>query len=591
MTSIGLCMIARNETHVLRRCLDSALPLLDYILIVDTGSEDGTQELVRTYLKEKNVAGEVIEEPWRDFAYNRNIALKKLREKNGIDYSLMLDADQVVLLDPHCDVSGFKASLIHDIYDVKVHVENVEYLLPKLSRNRLEIIYRGIVHEFRECSSDCTRSTAIGFCIREIHDGNRSRDIKKYENDAAILEQALLNEADPFLIARYKFYLAQSYRDCGRAERAIQLYLECAELGFWDEEVFINFYYAAKLKEQFEAAPDEIIELYLRAHRACARRAEALHAAARLCRAVGNHKRGYDLVKQAAHIPYPQRGLFVEKWIYEYGILDELSVLAYWSGHYRESLDACLQLLEQGSIPDEQRDRVRQNAHHALGKLPAIRQGDMVQQRPPVESHGRSSTTSAMISKSDVRRLNVGCGRNALAGWINLDIAKMPGVDIVADIEKCAFAPLPFESDSIDEFLLSHVIEHIHASLDLMQELYRVAKPNAKATIRVPFGGSDDAWEDPTHVRAYFTNSFGYFSQPFYWRADYGYRGDWQPYRIVFLVEERSHKEMTPQAILDKIYTQRNVVREMIAELTAIKPARQPVRELQVGPTIEVEFA
>ncbi len=188
----------------------------------------------------------------------------------------------------------------------------------------------------------------------------------------------------------------------------------------------------------------------------------------------------------------------------------------------------------------------------------------------------------------NLRRLNVGCGRNTLPGWINLDRAKLPGVDVVADLEKCASTPLPLESNSIDEFLLSHVIEHIHASLDLMQELYRVAKPNAKATIHVPFGGSDDAWEDPTHVRAYFINSFGYFSQPFYWRADYGYRGDWQPDRIVFLVEERLHKGMALQAILDKIYTQRNVVREMIAELTAIKPARQPVRELQVIPRIDI---
>ena len=60
-----------------------------------------------------------------------------------------------------------------------------------------------------------------------------------------------------------------------------------------------------------------------------------------------------------------------------------------------------------------------------------------------------------------------------------------------------------------------------------MQELWRIAKPNAKMVIRVPHGASDDAWEDPTHVRAYFSNSFGYYSQPYYWRADYGYRGDW----------------------------------------------------------------
>jgi len=73
-------MIARNEAHVLRRCLDSVLPLLDYVLLVDTGSEDGTQSLVREYLNEKNIPGDVIDEPWQDFASNRSFALQKLRE-------------------------------------------------------------------------------------------------------------------------------------------------------------------------------------------------------------------------------------------------------------------------------------------------------------------------------------------------------------------------------------------------------------------------------------------------------------------------------------------------------------------------------
>jgi hypothetical protein len=36
------------------------------------------------------------------------------------------------------------------------------------------------------------------------------------------------------------------------------------------------------------------------------------------------------------------------------------------------------------------------------------------------------------------RRLNVGCGRNAMNGWINLDSQELPGVDIIADLERCA---------------------------------------------------------------------------------------------------------------------------------------------------------
>ena len=120
-----------------------------------------------------------------------------------------------------------------------------------------------------------------------------------------------------------------------------------------------------------------------------------------------------------------------------------------------------------------------------------------------------------------------------MEGWVNLDRVELPGVNIVADIDRCAEEPLPLEDDYVDEFLLSHVIEHIRNPMPLMQELHRIAKPNALAAIRVPYGSSDDAFEDPTHVQRYFLNSFGYFSQPSYWRADYGYRGDWQPKRCV----------------------------------------------------------
>ncbi len=187
-------------------------------------------------------------------------------------------------------------------------------------------------------------------------------------------------------------------------------------------------------------------------------------------------------------------------------------------------------------------------------------------------------------------RLNVGCGRNSLPGWVNMDCIALPGVDIVADLEHCDKNPLPFEDDSVDEFLLQHVIEHIRAPLPLMQELHRVAKPNALAVIRTPYGSSDDAWEDPTHVRAYFIGSFGYFSQPFYWRADYGFRGDWQPVRIILRIPYRLVEGLNSTEILQVVHRDRNVVQEMQAELRAIKPIRAHLRELQQYPEILIEL-
>jgi hypothetical protein len=115
-----------------------------------------------------------------------------------------------------------------------------------------------------------------------------------------------------------------------------------------------------------------------------------------------------------------------------------------------------------------------------------------------------------------------------------------------------------------------------------------VAKAGCELVVKCPYGSSDDADEDPTHVRRMFLGSFGYFSQPYYWRADYGYRGDWQPATIVLRPTTRFFMS-TDEAIANALVTERNVVEEMTVTLRAVKPARPPERELQVAPTVVID--
>ncbi|HEY9666734.1 MAG TPA: methyltransferase domain-containing protein [Coleofasciculaceae cyanobacterium] len=186
------------------------------------------------------------------------------------------------------------------------------------------------------------------------------------------------------------------------------------------------------------------------------------------------------------------------------------------------------------------------------------------------------------------KKLNLGCGKTILPGWINLDKVALAGVDIIADLDTCHTTQLPFGNDEIDEFLASHVLEHLHNSLAFMEEIHRIAKPNAKAVFRLPYGSSDDAFEDPTHVRPYFLNSFRYFSQLYYGFADYGYRGDWLTEKIILLVDATAHQGKNAEQIMFEVKTFRNIVKEMIVELRAIKPIRQPQPELLVDPPIEI---
>jgi SAM-dependent methyltransferase len=179
-------------------------------------------------------------------------------------------------------------------------------------------------------------------------------------------------------------------------------------------------------------------------------------------------------------------------------------------------------------------------------------------------------------------KLNLGCGRDIKEGWVNVDVCDGDGINIVADLNEAAAFMGVLQADTVDEFLMSHVIEHLRNPLITMQELHRIAKPNARITIRCPHGASDDADEDPTHVRRMFPGSFGYFSQPYYWRADYGYRGDWELDEVHLWVHPHVY-----DTGLDAVEFKRNAVREIVAVMHAVKPIRPAVRTLQkyVHPT------
>ena len=143
--TIGLCMIVRNEVKVITRCLDSVRPVVDYVLIEDTGSTDGTQQLIAEWLKRANMPGLVIEEPWRDFAYNRSHVLAKLREVVGIDYALIIDADDHLVVDEGAGPAIFKAGMREDLYDVQIRHGGTWFYRPQLCANRLSFCFKAVV--------------------------------------------------------------------------------------------------------------------------------------------------------------------------------------------------------------------------------------------------------------------------------------------------------------------------------------------------------------------------------------------------------------------------------------------------------------
>lgn len=116
-----------------------------------------------------------------------------------------------------------------------------------------------------------------------------------------------------------------------------------------------------------------------------------------------------------------------------------------------------------------------------------------------------------------MKRLNLGCGRDIKKDWINLDISKLPGVDVVHDINKL---PLPFQNNEFDYILCNDILEHVEY-IPIMKELYRILKIDGVIEIRVPHFTSRYNFMDPTHKKLFSFLLFDFFVENSIHNRDY----------------------------------------------------------------------
>lgn len=361
---IGLSMIVKNEAHIIERCLTSVSPLIDYVLIVDTGSTDDTIQKCTSWIRQYS-QGQVISEPWQDFAYNRSFALEKMREIKDIDYVLTIDADEVISYkhEPTRPViEKFKAQLHHDVYSVENIMSDIVFSREQLFSNKKRFIYKGVVHEYLACLDKIeSKGLVEDFGNYPIQDSHRNKSGHKLEIDIKVLKSALQTEKDPYLRSRYTFYLAQSLLNCQKSAEALQYYQQQIQMDGDAEETFYSFFQIAVLKETLKYPQDEIMQSYLKAYEVRPSRAEPLYRAMCFARNCQLYQQGYMLAKHALQIPCPTNDIFVDSSVYEYRILDEFSTLAFQTGRYQECIDACKKLLEENKLPKEDAERIKKN--------------------------------------------------------------------------------------------------------------------------------------------------------------------------------------------------------------------------------------
>ena len=307
--TVCLNMIVKDESKVITRCLASVKPLIDYWVIVDTGSTDNTQAIITEYMKE--IPGELHERPWVNFAHNRNEALQLARGKS--DYILLIDADETMEYP-----NGYHwPPLNKDRFDVTMKLGNLEYSRVSLVKSDLDWKWYDVLHEYIY-ASECKTSSGLTTIFRTSKsDGNRSSDPNKFLKDALVLERALIEEPTNH---RYRFYLAQSYRDAGKYELAIENYQKRVEAQGWEEEVFISLWQIARLQLALGKDPKTITQAFYNAYAYRPSRAEPLCDLAKYYRGQKQFDKAYRIASIGMTIPRSKDLLFVESSPYDYDI-------------------------------------------------------------------------------------------------------------------------------------------------------------------------------------------------------------------------------------------------------------------------------
>lgn len=357
--TVCLNMIVKNEAPVIRRCLDSLMALIDHWVIVDTGSTDGTQEIIREHLN--HLPGTLIERPWVHFAHNRSEALVEARGK--ADWVLIIDADEVLVLADDFTLPPLE----HHAYHFEILSGGVSYFKTQLVDNRLEWCFKNVIHEYIYSAEAETDAVLPGVRTLRFPDGARARDAHTYRRDALILENALIEEPDN---SRYVFYLAQSYRDAGEHELSIRHYRRRVEMGGWIEEVWYSLYQIAEIQQRMGAPWAEVMQSYLLTYQTKPDRAEPLYK-------LGIHHQGrrefhlaYLFFRQAMAIPYPvQDRLFIEKPVYDHLLPIEYAVASYYVGDHRAAIETNNRLLCDPELPAEVYERVLENRRYSLDAL------------------------------------------------------------------------------------------------------------------------------------------------------------------------------------------------------------------------------
>ena len=357
MGKLALNFICKDESHVIGKMLESCKTITDLIVVNDTGSTDGTQDIIRKFGEDNNIPTYVFERPFDDFEKSRNHAIQKLKDvvaELGWDadkvHGYWFDCDETLIIDSKFNKNQF----VNDLYMINTYIGQMKYTRNTFFRVSKAFRWYGPIHEFIVCDDkNITSGLAEGIKVDVQMTGNSWQgDIPtKYKSHAFVLEKYIdSNRQDP----RWIFYTAQSYHDSAsvpdnkeeneeRLRRALKYYKErTSRQDGYVEEIYYSQFRVGTIMRVLEEPWHLTHQELLKAYSMDPLRAESIKTIIDYYMQVGEWHLAYMYTKFAKENfhgknPYPTRLLFVDEALYVWKLAEAHAAACFYTGRMDEA--------------------------------------------------------------------------------------------------------------------------------------------------------------------------------------------------------------------------------------------------------------
>jgi glycosyltransferase involved in cell wall biosynthesis len=366
MGKLALNFICKNESHVIERMLNSAKSITDLIVVNDTGSTDGTQDIIRKFGEENNIPTYVFERPFDDFEKSRTWAMTKLSEvvaelKWDADkvHGYWFDCDEQLIIDPSFNKNQFTA----DLYMINTYIGQMKYTRNTFFKVSKPFRWYGPVHEFIVCDDqNITSGLATGIHVNVSMDGAswQGKISEKYLSHSHKLENYINeNRQDP----RWIFYTAQSYHDSAsipdnkeeneeRLRRSLKYYKERTErTDGYVEEIYYSHYRMGTIMRNLEHPWNLTMQQCLKAYAIEPSRGESIKTIIDYYLQMGEWHLSYLYTKFAYETfhgknPYPRKLLFVDESLYIWKFAEAHAAACFYTGRADEAKKVYAEILK-----------------------------------------------------------------------------------------------------------------------------------------------------------------------------------------------------------------------------------------------------